>query len=335
MKKTIIYFVVVLCLLSLGLTLVPLAVSQPENIKVVSYSYYVDSLGILDVVGEIQNVGSSTVGSILLTGSVSSSDGTHQADSLVNVWGSDILPQQKAPFYMEFQAPSSGAWVPGSTYRVVLSVKQADSTSNYQYQDLKITSKSSSIDTTTDNRGVYWVSGIIKNTGSQDATSITVLGIFYNSAGTTVAVGYTDFLTPATLVPSATTSFKVGAFDHNETIAASDKKIASYSILVQVQGPILQGTPTSVTTSPTSAGSPTSSQTSPGTSTSANASPTNASSPASSSQTTQPPISNPTSSINPMILYSVVIAIVLIAIAGILLAFRKHKPQAEEETSQT
>ncbi len=61
MRKSIIYFFVALTLVSLGLTLVPTVFSQTENIKIVSYSYYIDNLGYLDVVGEVQNVGPNTV----------------------------------------------------------------------------------------------------------------------------------------------------------------------------------------------------------------------------------------------------------------------------------
>ncbi len=61
--------------------------SQTQNIKIVSYTYYIDNLGYLDVVGEVQNVGSNTVTSVILTGTVYSSDGTDQADSYTNKLG--------------------------------------------------------------------------------------------------------------------------------------------------------------------------------------------------------------------------------------------------------
>jgi hypothetical protein len=77
----------------------------------------------------------------------------------------------------------------------------------------------------------------------------------------------------ATLAPSQSTQFKIGAYDLNQTGIVSEKKITSYSMLIQVEAPILQEnttelptvTPyptggtveptTSATTSPTSTGS--------------------------------------------------------------------------------
>ena len=123
----------------------------------------------------------------------------------------------------------------------------ANATSSYQYPDLTITSSSASIGSTGDYNGAYLVNGVIKNTGSQTAQNITVVGTFYNATGSVVAVGYTNYLTPATVAPSGTVSFQVGAFDLNQTQVSSGEKISSYSLLVQAQGPILQGTAPIVT----------------------------------------------------------------------------------------
>ena len=143
MRKSIVYFFVVLTLLSLGLILVPRAFSQTQDIKIVNYSYYVDNLGYLDVVGEVQNVGPNTVNPVILTGAIYSSDGTDQSNSYCQVWVSYLEPQQEAPFYMEFQPPSSiGIWQLQDISNVDLTVYEANATSSYQYPDLKITSSS-------------------------------------------------------------------------------------------------------------------------------------------------------------------------------------------------
>ncbi|MGD0072382.1 MAG: hypothetical protein ABSB71_12585 [Candidatus Bathyarchaeia archaeon] len=303
MRKSTIYFFIALSLLSLGLTLIPNAFSQTQNIKIVNYSYYVDNMGILDVVGEIQNVGSNTVNPVYLTGSVYSSDGTDQSDSYCQVWVSYLAPQQKAPFYMEFYPPSStGIWQPQDVSKIALTVSIANATSGYQYPDLKITSSSASIGSTGDYNGAYLVNGIIQNTGSQTATNITVVATFYNSTGTVVAVGYTNYLTPATLAPSGTPiSFQVAALDLNQTVVPSGEKISSYSLLVQAQGPILQGTAPIVTPYQGSGSSPSSSS-----------SPTDV---------------NSNNASNPAVIYAIVIVVVLIAVAGTVLMLRKRKPQ--------
>jgi len=259
-------------------------------------------MGILDVVGEIQNVGSNTVNPVYLTGSVYSSDGTDQSDSYCQVWVSYLAPQQKAPFYMEFYPPSStGIWQPQDVSKIALTVSIANATSGYQYPDLKITSSSASIGSTGDYNGAYLVNGIIQNTGSQTATNITVVATFYNSTGTVVAVGYTNYLTPATLAPSGTPiSFQVAALDLNQTVVPSGEKISSYSLLVQAQGPILQGTAPIVTPYQGSGSSPSSSS-----------SPTDV---------------NSNNASNPAVIYAIVIVVVLIAVAGTILVLRKSKP---------
>ena len=88
--------------------------------------------------------------------------------------------------------------------------------------------------------GVYWVSGTIQNNGSQIAKNIRVIGTFYNASGSVVAVGYTDLLTPVSLAPSGVASFRVGAFDMNQTEAPSDFRISGYTLLVQVEAPFFQ-----------------------------------------------------------------------------------------------
>jgi flagellar basal body-associated protein FliL len=296
MRKSIIYLFVALTLVSLGLALVPSAFSQTQNIKIVSYSYYIDNLGFLDVVGEVQNVGSNTVASVILTGTVYSTDGTDQADSYTQAWVKDLTPQQKAPFYMDFYAPNNspdGTWLSVVVSNVALTVSQAEATASYQYPDLKVTSSSKSIGSSTTDKGVCWVTGTVQNTGSQTAQNITVFGTFYNSTGSVVAVGYSDTLTPANLASSGTASFKLGAFDLNQTLMPSNEKISSYSLLIQALGPILQGT-----------------------------------------APTQSPGGTSSNSSNPALIYAIIVVIVILGIAGTILVLRKRKPQETKKAAQ-
>ena len=89
----------------LVLVIVPKTYSQTADVKVVNYSYYVDPEGYLDVVGLVQNVGPNTISSVSLTGTIVGTGGADAGDSGTQVWVSDLLPQQKAPFYMEFISP--------------------------------------------------------------------------------------------------------------------------------------------------------------------------------------------------------------------------------------
>jgi hypothetical protein len=331
MRKNVIYAIVLLTMFAFSILLVPEVLSETGNVKVVSYSWYIDTAGLLEVVGEVQNVGTSTVNSVMLNGIVTTTDGAQlQGGALVYV--AQLLPQQKAPFYMTFmQSLNSNmqSSVIPTVSSVDLTVTSAPTTTSYQYQDLKITKHSDSLDATTENRGTYWVTGTLQNTGSQTAQNIRVLGTFYDSKGNVLAVGgYTD-RDPliVSLAPSKTVDFKFGAYDMNETSAPSDQKIASYSLLIQTEGPLLQGSGPQITPypqNPQSSTSPTSG-TSPTTSTSPSDTQTATSNPTDSSSVTN-------SASPPNWLYPAIIVIALVAIIGaVTLVLKKRKPPQEEQ----
>ena len=314
-RKTAVCLFVILSLLSSGLTFLPTGYSQTQNIKVINYSYYFDSEGYLDVVGLVQNVGTNTVNPIILTGAVYAPNREVASQSYCQVWASYLTPGQEAPFYMEFQPPqsTSGGWSPSYVGNITLIVSQANVTSSYQYQDLKITSSSPEIGTVAmgDNgqlAGAYLVNGEIENYGTQAATNITVVGAFFNSTGSVVGVGYTDYLTPQVLAPGSTTTFQVAAFDLNQSLVPASLQIHSYQLLVQTELPILQGTPP-----------PTTSSQNTGTSTSTGST----SSPSSSGK---PGGNSKNSSIDSTI-YLIVIAAAILAVAaaGALLVLRRSK----------
>ena len=248
MRKKLMYLLIALIVVSLTFSSIPSILSQPEDIKVTNYSYYIGPSGILEVVGEIQNVGVNTIDSVVLRGSIFNENGIDVSDSATKAWVAYIVPQQKAPFIMEFAPPQdTGVWQPGDIAQVKLTVAQANATSAYQYPDLKITSSTPSIGTSGDYNGAYGVSGEIENTGSQTATNLTVVAAFYNSTGSVVGVGYTAYLTPRDLAPSNKVQFQIYALDLNQSNVPSYLKIASYSLLVQTQLPILQGSAPIVT----------------------------------------------------------------------------------------
>jgi hypothetical protein len=247
MRKNTGCLLVLLTLLSLSLACVQQVYSQPENISVLSYSWYLDPNGLFDVVGEVQNVGSNTIESVVLGGIIYTVDGVEQGRSNPTfVYVNCLVPQQKASFLMTFpsQAMTTGdlSWLPIGIERVDFTVLSANVTSNYRYPYLMVTNSSGAADA----EGVYWVNGEVQNTGNDTATNIRVIGTFYNSTGTVVAVGYTDYLTPASLDASKKVAFKFGAFDQNQSIVAPRDKISSYSLLVQVEKPLLSGTPPSM-----------------------------------------------------------------------------------------
>lgn len=254
MRKNLVFLYCLLILLSTSLILVPQASSQPENIEVLTHSWYINSADNFVVVGELQNVGSNTVRSVFLNGIVYTKDGEAQANANTQAFVNQLLPQQKAPFYIEFTPFTSFTgdlnWIFLGVDHIDFTITAAEVTSEYQYPDLTIESNSGA----SDQEGVYWVSGDLRNSGSQTASNIRVIGTFYNTSGTVVAVGFTEPLDPISLPPSNSAPFQVGAFDLNQSIAPQREKISNYKLLIQIQQPILTGTTPTIT--PSSSPSP-------------------------------------------------------------------------------
>jgi hypothetical protein len=305
MRKIVIYFSIMLLLMSLGLTLLPNGFCQVGNVKILDYSYYIDSLGYLVVVGEVQNVGPNTVNSVSLFGSLRSVTGEDLSTSGCQILVSYLLPGQKAPFNMDFPPM---ALQTADFSNIVLVVNRANVNNSYQYPDLNITSSSPTIGTSGNYNGAYLVNGIIQNIGTQTAQNITVIGTFYNSEGSVVAIGYNTNYVSNSLPPSATVSFQVPAYDLNQSLVTPSQKISSYSLIVKAEGPILQGT-APISTPYYSGGSQ-------------------------STPLITPRDSNPNNLLNSAETYAIVIVIVIVAVAGAILALRKRKSQKTAKSSK-
>lgn len=301
MRKSTLYSSILLALMLFGFGLVRDARSQSDNLKVSNYSWYIDSVGGFDVVGEVQNVGSSTLNPVVIGGIVYTPDGTAQVwSNPCVVYVNYMLPQQKAPFLMEF--PSSDlSWLSQGVDHISFQVIQANVTDKYQYQNLAITNSKLAADA----EGVYWVTGTVQNTGTQTATNVRVTATFYNASGTVVAVGYSD--PPTNLNPSGSASFKAGAFDVNKTETSVERQISSCSLLVQTEGPLLSGTAPAPSSSSSNSSSTSSSPSTP------SASSTDSSSNGGSS--------NP----SPPYERYVVIVVIVVIVIGALLAFKRRK----------
>jgi hypothetical protein len=330
MKKTSVSLFVLLVICSLSLTLTPAAFSQsaPTNVKVVSYSYYFDPTGFLVVVGEVQNVGTDIVSKVSLGGTATSSDGA-QVNSNINAFVADLLPGQKAPFYWDFyDNAGAGTWNHPDVTSLDIAVIAASTTTNYQYPDLKITGDHSYLGT---NRGTgpndpnadygaYWVAGTLTNTGTQTAQNVYVLATYYNASHVVVAVGGFEGVLNASLAPSASIPIKVGAVDLNQTGIVSEKKITSYSLLIQVQGPILQGTSTDT---PTVTPYPTGGTVEPTTGTTSSPTSTDSSS-IGASQNGSPQA----------LVYAILVIATIVVVAAAILLVKKRKSQPSSKPKE-
>ncbi len=250
LKKTLTYLLVALAIFSLSIPLTSTVHAQAASIKVLNYTYYFDALGYIVVVGEVQNQGPNNINGTVLTGIVTSSDG-QQVNGWTQVWGKYLTPQQKAPFYMEFQTQTESGTFITDVSTVDIQVAQATPTEYYQKPDLLTITGSQGYVGTNPGRaatanqpsdgdlGVFWVKGTIQNTGSEPAQYVRVYGTFYNAIGDPVATGYSE--TNATIATGVISDFKLGAFDLNQSVVPAEKKIATYSLLIQTEGPFSKG----------------------------------------------------------------------------------------------
>jgi uncharacterized protein YxeA len=234
MKKTLTCLLILLVASAITLTFTPNASCQTSNVRILdNYSFYEDSLGNLVAIGEVQNVGSNVIANVTLTGSITSDSVTAQGSCAV--WGYDLLPGQKAPFYMEFYKEGSNSvtsWTGVTKSDISLAVYGAPETSQYMYQGVQITSSQATPTAT----GEYWVTAQLQNSGTQTAQGVWVFATFFNSQGEAVGAGYIDRI--STLAAGATTTIKVPCWDLNQTIVDSSHKISAYSLLVQVTSPL-------------------------------------------------------------------------------------------------
>jgi hypothetical protein len=306
MKKQAVFFVILLSVASISFALVPHASAAPQDIKVLNYTWYTGDIGSIIVVGEVQNVGSRVLNQVVLSGIMYSPDNIAEASSQAQVPAVYLVPQEKAPFYMQFDS-STGAsgditWTSGGIDHFEFNVIKASETDNYQYPDLKVTTSSGSVDS----QGQYWATGTITNSGNQTATNIRVIATFYNSTGYIVAAGFTGETPIAASVPPAgTVVFRVTTIDFlNQTQIPDSFKIQKYSFIVQADSPILRGTappPTNNTSNNDN----------------------------SSSNNTDTPNQDPGNGGLPWGNYAITIVVVLAVLAAVVL-IRRRKPQPTE-----
>ncbi len=235
MKKSVVVSLVFVGIISLFFTFIPNVLSQPEHVEVLSYSWYISEGGYLVVVGEVQNVGPNIIDYIYLEGAFYTKDGEVQAFSSTLAYSDHIHPQQKAPFYMYFPPESSYtgdySWVSIGLDRVEFLTSYGNQTDYYQYPDLEIIGDTAHI-----SGGLYTVTGSVRNTGDEAAGRLWVVATFYNASGHVISVGYSDYLTPNSLLPDQTTSFTVTPLGSTAQIST---QITDYALLIQTEAPII------------------------------------------------------------------------------------------------
>jgi hypothetical protein len=287
--KTKLLVLILVTMLSLSFVSILPVFGQDDNvIKVLSYSWYTRSSdGHFIVVGEVQNKADFTVKSITVNGKVFSKDGLNVASSSIDVYGNYLLPQTKAPFYIDFPPNSTAtgdfSWN-ATVDHVDFSISNSFPESNKEYNDMNFIGIHGGL-----LNGVYMLSGFVINNGNKTAEDVRVVGTFYDSSSRVVAVGFNILdSSMSSLSPNQASGFTIIEFDPSPNLVS---EIANYSLLVQ-------------------------------TSTLTNAS----SSSSSSSPSSMPNNGNQTSGSFPLIYVIGIIAIIIIVIAIALLMRRKRHP---------
>jgi hypothetical protein len=199
--------------------------------KVLSVSWYqapttdfAAYIGDLIVVGELQNVGTSNIFSVYVIGSVYIGAAEVARSESRQVFGNNLLPGQKAPFYIDF--------VPGTMLTetlvdwaevtdVKVTVGYLVNTDKSMYQELTASSEGGY------RSGVYTVVGKVENVGTESIGDVRVITTFYNAAGTVVSLNYTDIFLE-NVEPGKSKTFTATPIDFY-----SGNDIDSYAILVQ------------------------------------------------------------------------------------------------------
>ncbi|MDR2707461.1 MAG: FxLYD domain-containing protein [Nitrososphaerota archaeon] len=259
MKKQSLLLTFMLCVLTLtcftALTLVPVN-GASSDAKILSYSWYqaptnelAAYVGDLIVVGELQNVGSTNIFYVYVAGSAYIGD-EKVASGSWQVFGNNLLPGQKAPFYLDF-VPSTifvddfEDWADVTDVKVT--VGYLANTDKSMYQGLTVSSEGAY------RSGVYTVVGKFENVGTESVGDVRVITTFYNAAGTVVSLNYTDVFSE-NIAPGISKNFVATPVDYYSG------DIASYDTLIQstIQQP--DGT---ITTNPSNTKAPSTSTTAP------------------------------------------------------------------------
>jgi hypothetical protein len=239
-KKRTINSLVLVILIILFIFLIPDVFSQPENVQILSYSWYIDPYAdSITIVGEVQNVGSNIIDKIYLGAFIYSKDGEARGLSNTFVYSEQILSQQKVPFRIHFFPVDSYtgdfSWLSIGIDFVEFWIRSANQTDNYQYPDLEIIEDRHDINSD----GIYTVIGKIRNTGNQSAGRLLVVATFYNSSGHVIATGFSNHLNPDFLFPNQITSFEVTSFDATTQYSPPANQITDYELLIQTETPII------------------------------------------------------------------------------------------------
>jgi hypothetical protein len=316
---SVLLITLIIATFSFAMFVTPGVKAQVQEVKVVSYSWYIapnDTYtaypGALVVVGEIQNIGSNIIGNLTVVAFAYDSSNNTLSWQSVQVYGSDIPQNGKAPFYIAFQPqfnPDNNRlyWESQVSNVTVYTTLPIDTTET-QYSGLTISGTS----------GTTTITGTVQNTGSQTVGYTWVVATYYDSTDSVVGVGYSVFVS-ILFHPGASGGFTISP---NDATVVSNK-ITKYSLTVQSLSVAQSATPTPgpSTLTPT-----------PKTSTIITPTPHSSTGPSASST---PPIEISTTLLYAIIIALVAVIFIIVITMFLLLKRRKNAPVSNSPLPQT
>ena len=185
MKKIIaVVLLAVLILAAFNILSAPRVKAQASQAKVLSYYWYeapVDTVlgdfGDLVAVGEVQNVGSNVIGYVVVEGTAYNSTGGFLNSYEVKASGFNLLPEQKAPFYIDFPPEDSITGDDTYTSDVTTVCCQCITSATPIRLHIQVYGSTSTV-SASDATGTFTVSGTVQNTGPRRLVMLWLLHRF-------------------------------------------------------------------------------------------------------------------------------------------------------------
>jgi hypothetical protein len=272
-----------------------------SDAKILSYSWYqaptnelATYVGDLIVVGELQNVGTTNIFSVYVVGSAYIGN-VEVASVSKQVFGNNLLPEQKAPFYIDF-VPASiliddlEDWADVTDVKVT--VGHLVNTDKSMYQGLTAPSEGGY------RSNVYTVIGKVENIGTESIGDVRVITTFYNAAGKVVSLNYTEIFSDK-IAPGASKTFTATPVDYYTG------DISSYSLLIQ--STIQQPDGTNPSNNPSNTKNPSNSATAPST------------------------VPAPKTGINTLLIIIIVTILAIASIGAVLVMYKRRKTDKPQQ----
>ncbi|MCJ7633250.1 FxLYD domain-containing protein [Candidatus Bathyarchaeota archaeon] len=196
-------------------------VDAAASTQILSHTGYLDSSGYYNVVEEILNSGDQALQYVKVTATFYNSTGAMVGTDYTYTTLDLVLAGRKSPFNLYL-------WDKGQSAKVHhYSLYASFSTTSPISQGLQILSNSSY----TDGIGYLHIIGEIKNTGTIQATFVSVIATCYNSTGGVVATDY-SYTSPTDLNPNQTAPYDISVssdrtpYVHHYVVSADSTQYA-------------------------------------------------------------------------------------------------------------